>query len=132
MTALSETKFVRPLVYVTPIDFVRLCDVVKGATRGEGGFGLLREELGRMSIALEDRPRAFAQLGSRVAYKDLRTKRVLSVRIVPPTEADAEENRISVLSPIGAALIGLPTGAIFRWINGDGSTRAVKVLEVDA
>lgn len=130
MPALSDTRFARPLVYVTPLDFARLSDVVGKSAPTDGGSALLREELSRMMIASEDDPNEFVRLGSRVVYKDLRTKRVRSVRVVPPAQADGDENLVSVLSPIGAALIGLGAGAIFRWISSDGSTRAIKLIEV--
>ena len=83
-----------------------------------------------MSVAPDAEDGGFVRLGSSVLYKDLRTKRQRRVRLVRPGRENPEENEVSLLSPIGAALVGLAEGAIFRWPAPDGGTRAVKVLEV--
>jgi regulator of nucleoside diphosphate kinase len=72
----------------------------------------------------------FVRLGSWVVYKDLRTKRQRRIRLVRPGAENAEENEVSLFSPIGGALVGLAAGAIFRWAEPDGTLRAIKVLEV--
>jgi len=55
---------------------------------------------------------------------------VRRVQVVRPGSENAENNEISVLSQIGGALVGLTAGAIFRWPDTDGRTRAIKVLEI--
>jgi len=39
--------------------------------------------------------------------------------------------RISVLPPVGAALIGMTAGETFHWTDGDGRARGVRVLTID-
>ena len=62
-----------------------------------------------------------------------RTKngRAARVRVGLPGEADMDENRISVLAPVGAALIGLSTGDVFRWAGPDARARAIEVLRIE-
>lgn len=131
MSHLNATKFARPFVYATPTDLVRLRGYARGRPRGGPGVELLIEEIARMEAAPTGPSDTFVRLGAPVRYKDLRTKRERLVRVVGPEAADPEENRVSVLSPIGAALIGLCAGSIFRWLGPDGSARAIKVVEVE-
>lgn len=52
------------------------------------------------------------------------------VRLVYPGEADIERGRISVLTPVGAALIGLATNQSIDWIGQDNRPHHLHVLEV--
>lgn len=121
--------FARPPVYATAEDLSALREAAQRAQAAAPGAGLLRQELDRLAPAAEA-PAPFVRLGDVVRYRDLRTRRERQVRIVPPEAAEPEENWISVLAPVGAALIGLPEGAVFRWLEPSGLARAVKVLEI--
>ena len=69
-------------------------------------------------------------IGSQVRFRDEVTGREQTVSIVLPPEADIAAGRVSVLTPIGAALIGLRTGAKIGWETRDGEERRLTVLEV--
>lgn len=47
-----------------------------------------------------------------------------------PWDADARSERLSVLSPLGSALLGLAVGDVIPWPLPDGSTVRVRVLGV--
>jgi regulator of nucleoside diphosphate kinase len=51
--------------------------------------------------------------------------------LVYPQEANIAENRISVLTPIGAALIGLSRGQSIPWVGPDGRQHRLTVLHVE-
>ncbi len=72
---------------------------------------------------------AAAQMGSTVLFKsdDGQHKRVT---LVFPGEADISRDRISILTPIGIALIGLSEGQSITWITRDGRERGLTVLSV--
>lgn len=50
--------------------------------------------------------------------------------LVYPDEADVLEVKISVLTPIGAALIGLSVGQSIEWQTPAGGWRSLTVLQV--
>jgi len=127
---LNDTMFARPPVYVRRADLSELWRIAADAQKSAPEAQLFLEEFERLSIAPEARQDAFVRLGSAVVYKDLRTKRQRRVRLVRPGRENADENEISLLSPIGGALVGLSEGSIFRWMGSDGRLRAIKVLEV--
>jgi regulator of nucleoside diphosphate kinase len=111
-------------------DLPRLRDAARMAVPAEPGSELFLEELERLTIISHPAALSFARLGAVARYRDLRTKRERAIKIVPPQNADGDENAVSVLTPIGAALIGLKEGSIFRW-GEPGRTRAVKLLAVE-
>ena len=69
------------------------------------------------------------QMGSTLTYEvDGRRRRVT---LVYPTEADIDTGRISVLTPIGTALIGLAEGQSIEWTARDGRRQRLTVVEVE-
>ncbi len=69
-------------------------------------------------------------IGRAVTYRDETTGQEKAVTPVFPEEADIACGRISVLTPIGVALIGLAEGASLHWDTRDGKRRVLTVLRV--
>lgn len=69
-------------------------------------------------------------IGSEVTYRDLSTGRSQTVIVVYPEDADIARHRISVLTPIGVALLGLSTGATISWTSRDDQVRRLEVVDV--
>lgn len=69
-------------------------------------------------------------MGAEVAYRDLQTKQLRKVKIVFPEEADPALGQVSVLAPVGAALIGLSVGQEIYWDFPDGSVHRLVVESV--
>ena len=70
-------------------------------------------------------------MGTKVTFKDDTTGQVRTVVLVYPDEADVTEGKISVLTPIGAALIGLSAGQSIEWQTPAGGWRSLTVLGVE-
>lgn len=76
-------------------------------------------------------PSSVVQMGSRVTFvADDGQER--SVVLVYPGQADIGAGRISILTPIGTALIGLSEGQSIAWTTRDGRRRRLAVLRVEA
>jgi regulator of nucleoside diphosphate kinase len=69
-------------------------------------------------------------MNSRVRIKDFSTGRELTYQIVFPKDADVAESRISVLAPIGTALLGNRAGTAVKWRVPSGLRRFL-ILAVD-
>lgn len=69
-------------------------------------------------------------MGSTVDYRDETTGQTRTVTLVYPDEADLTAGKISVLSPVGAALIGLSVGQSIEWQTPVGGKRSLTVLRV--
>ena len=65
-----------------------------------------------------------------VDFRDGITEQIRRGMLVYPGEEDAGAERISVLSPLGAALIGLAEGQSFQWRSATGVRRTLQVIRV--
>jgi regulator of nucleoside diphosphate kinase len=78
----------------------------------------------------QDMPADVVTIGARVTFRDAATGADETVRIVLPQDASIDDGRVSVLAPIGAALIGLSVGQRIDWRLADGRVRRIEVREV--
>lgn len=93
--------------------------------------GQLAAELERATVVPADKiPENVVTIGSRVIFVDETTGKRRFVRIVDPQNADPARLEISVLEPVGAALIGLPVGGSIDWKFPDGRIRRLRVEEL--
>ena len=69
-------------------------------------------------------------IGSSVTYRDEQSGREKRVCLAFPEHADINRGLISVLTPIGVALLGLAPGDQCRWETRSGERRSLSVLDV--
>lgn len=98
-----------PAIVVTALDFDRLQQLVGSATGPAAEQ--LDAELARARIVSPDElaPDVVA-MNSDVTYEDLTAGSRRTVRVVYPRDAEPARGRVSVLAPLGAALLGLRVG----------------------
>ena len=91
----------------------------------------LESELERADIVdPREVPPDVVTMNSRVVFEDATTGNRTEVTIVFPQDADLERGRISVLAPVGTALLGLAEGDSIVWPFPDGSSRCLRVVQV--
>lgn len=91
----------------------------------------LQRELERaIVVSSEAVPRDVVTMNSRALYVDETTGERRLVQLVYPEEADAGASKVSVLAPVGAALLGLSVGQAIEWDFPDGSRRRLRVEDV--
>ena len=119
-----------PAIAIPSSDYDRLADLATAAPPLLARY--LERELARASIVSDPDfdPRA-ARIGSRVTYRDESTKRTRTVTLVWPLQADIAVGRISVLTAIGAALIGMRANTCIDWPAPLGGPRQLSVLAID-
>jgi regulator of nucleoside diphosphate kinase len=92
---------------------------------------LLFEELSRAEFCSADTlPADVVTMRSKVHFHDEETGEEHAVELVYPSAADMELGRLSVLTPVGAALIGLRRGSAIDWPNRLGAVRRLRIVEV--
>ena len=91
----------------------------------------LSREIDRAQLIsdVEVRP-GLVMMGSEVEFRDDVTGQVRRVTLVYPDVADVSAGKISVLTPIGAALIGLSVSQSIEFRSPSGGTRSLTVLSV--
>lgn len=89
---------------------------------------LLLEEVGRAQLCSRAAlPADVAAMGSTILYRDGARGTPRRVELVYPSHADVALGRISILTPVGAALIGMRAGNAILWPDRDGHLRDIMV-----
>lgn len=116
-------------IYVTEKDFMRLKNLLDSYDGDE--FEDLEIELDRASVLLDgDIPKDLITMNSQVKYLNVQDNKESLVTLVYPKDANSNEGKISILAPLGSALIGLKVGQEINWMFPDGKTRTLRILEV--
>lgn len=98
--------------------------------RGADPTGRLRTELDRaLVLDATALPAGTIGLNSRVRLRDLDSGETEEYVLSLPAQADPERQRLSVLAPVGTALLGYHVGDEIEWLT-PGGRRRLKVLEV--
>jgi regulator of nucleoside diphosphate kinase len=121
------------VLYLRASDLLALEVLIHQAAEGRDADSAARldEELARATIVPDHAlPRGTVALDSRVRFRDEITGRVRDVTLVLPAQATPAEGRISVLSPIGSALIGLGIHDRIEWPLPGGKRSRLQVLDV--
>jgi regulator of nucleoside diphosphate kinase len=123
------------VIWLTAQDYNRLrtllADLLRQSRGMQAGVATLEEilDLARV-VNPETVPGTVVTMNSRVLYEDLRTGEKGTVTIVYPADADATSGKISVLSPVGAALLGESEGNEVELPLPYGQTRRIRIDSV--
>lgn len=92
---------------------------------------LLLDEIGRANIVKAERigPDVVTMMAT-VEFVDEESGAVRSVQLVYPADADISAGRVSILTLIGAALIGLREGQVINWPDRSGKHRKLRIASV--
>lgn len=127
---MKQQTFELPKIYLSASDEENLRNLVLQTPKGEGRE-LLEEELNRAEILpARPFPADIVKMNSTVRFMDEDSGEEMKLTLVLPGKADIQARRISVLAPVGAALLGLPSGQSISWPMPDGRIRTLKILEV--
>ena len=128
----KTTYGAKPRITLTAHDHERLSQLARAAASTMPDVAAeLTEELDRAHVLAKGRhPVDVVCMGSEVVYRDDTTGRVQTVTLVYPNEADIAKGRASVLTPVGAALIGLTAGKSINWRTRTGEMKRLTVLQV--
>lgn len=120
-------------ITVTTLDHQRILALldIYGAGKLAAACEALELELDRAEIVPSEKiPPTVVTMNSTVEYEDEQTGRVKEVTLVYPQHADIAQSKVSLLAPIGTALLGLHVGQSIAWPLPDGRTTSVKVLSI--
>lgn len=120
-------------IYISKEDYDRLRRLVDGRRAGDYRdteyLNTLDVELERAEVVGSGEiPRGVVTMNSEIHLKDLDTGEVKTYRLVYPAQVQ-DDNSISVLAPIGTAMLGYRVGDIIEWRVPKG-LRRLKVLKV--
>jgi regulator of nucleoside diphosphate kinase len=116
-------------ITVTESDYRKLLSLIEAADSAAADN--LDTELSRAEIVPDHLlPADTVAMGSTVTFRDRDNGAETTVTLVFPREANVDQMRISVLSPVGSALIGLRIGGAIDWPMPGGRQRRLEVVTV--
>ena len=124
----------RQSIVITDSDMERLGRFVRGAShslyRDEQQVNLLDNVLQKAEVRPpHSMPKSIVRMRSRVQVRDIRTRKEDVYTVVFPDEANASLGLISVLAPIGIALLGRRKGAVVE-ASVPGGIRRLRIVQV--
>lgn len=119
-------------IVVTETDLERLTRLLHGQPeRNAPACEALEEELSRADVvAPADISPDVVTMNSRARFVDEDAHEELEITLVYPRDADVARGRVSVLAPVGAALLGLAVGQSIAWPLPYGATKRLRVSAV--
>lgn len=129
MTRGSRAK---PTVTLSAEDYERLSALAHAARKRMPDLAdELADEIARAHVLAKGKhPQHMVYMNSEVEFRDDTTGKVQRVTLVYPEDADISQRKVSVLTPVGTALIGLGTGHSITWETPGGEVRQLTVLSV--
>ena len=116
MTSPSSSNPGRPPIHMIDAEADRLTELALAREEALPQVcGLLLREINRASIH---------------TARTIPDNIVVTVQLVYPGDADISAGRISILTPVGAGLIGLRKGQSIRWPDRDGDIRTLSIVDV--
>ena len=122
-----------PPIVLTATDHDRLSALVEAISEKlPEVYEYLTVELERATVIdASELTMTVVTMGARVAFRDEVTGQERTVTLVYPRDADLATCRVSVLTPIGAALIGVAEGQSITWYTREGEAKILTVLAVE-
>lgn len=107
-------------IYITSFDLLRLEELLEViseySTRDNKHLDELTNELFRAEVVdAKNIPPDVITMNSKVRLVDMESKEDKIYTLVFPSEANIDENKISILAPIGTAMLGYNVGDIIKW-----------------
>ncbi|WP_112663565.1 nucleoside diphosphate kinase regulator [Microvirga flavescens] len=133
LPAKSRSQSKKPPIKINRMDHERLLKLAEvAAGRMPEVSDYLLNELERARIIADgSKIPSLVAMGSTVTFRDEQTGRTERVTLVFPEQANIDEKRISILTPIGAALIGLSEGQSITWPTRTGEEHRLHVIAVE-
>ena len=122
-----------PKIIISAEDLEHIEALADGAVeRNPALADRLFEEISRARIVSAAKmPANVVSIGNRVTYRDDASGQERCVTLVYPEDADITQQRVSLMTPIGVALLGLSEGAAFHWDTRDSQRKTLTVIKVE-
>ncbi|MEZ2586760.1 nucleoside diphosphate kinase regulator [Kluyvera intermedia] len=122
----------RPAIIINEFDAERIDRLLEQPAYANSPVAnALNDELDRAQMcAPEDMPHDVVSMNSQVKFRDLTTGEERVRTLVFPANMTDSATQLSVMAPVGAALLGLRTGSTIHWELPGGTSTHLEVLEL--
>lgn len=119
---------------LTELDHVRLLNLARRARRGDSSLAprlAIEHLLDACAIVPSRRiPPDVVTMYSQAMLQDLESGQRSNLTLCYPADAEPAAGFVSVLSPVGASLLGQTVGSVARWSTPAGDERAAEILAI--
>ncbi|SLN49131.1 nucleoside diphosphate kinase regulator [Oceanibacterium hippocampi] len=127
----SETTLGSDAIIVTDRDHERLFGLANRYDQLNEVSRMLAQELENAKVVdATEIPATVVTMNSQVTVREEDTGKVRTYTLVYPGEADISAGKLSILTPVGTALIGLSEGETMEWTTRDGRSKELTVVKV--
>jgi regulator of nucleoside diphosphate kinase len=120
-----------PDLVLSSLDLDRLDQLLSRLPAKDPARLSLERELDRGAVVEpENMPADVVTMNSRVRLRLLKTGDESCLTLVYPKDLDASGDKVSVLAPVGSALLGLSEGDEIHWSMPDGEIQSIQVLQL--
>jgi regulator of nucleoside diphosphate kinase len=127
---MSTNEPAPPLV-LSRLDCDRLEALLDRPAHAGPAFDALRDEIARAEVREpQDMPKDAITMNSTARFLDEASGQEREMTLVFPHEADGSPGKVSILAPVGSALLGLRTGQSIDWPMPGGNSIRLRVLEI--
>ena len=123
-----------PSIILTRLDVQRLERLIDSLDESTPGITALQAELDRAEsiVGHEEVPAGVVTMNSRVHCREQGSGKDYHLTLVYPKDANADEGKVSILAPVGSALLGLKVGQHIDWPAPGGKTLKLTLLAVES
>lgn len=123
----------KPGIVVNKSDHARLVQLANGLLdrKPEMAEELLTELERARVVERGEMLQSTVQMGSTVEYQT-QEGQPRNLTLVYPADADIAQGKVSILTPVGTALLGLRAGQTMEWVANDGRSHSLTVISVQA
>jgi regulator of nucleoside diphosphate kinase len=122
----------RPEITISSLDSIRLFKLIESLkTKKMVGISELEEELARANIVEPTEvPPTIVTMNSTVKFTVESSRDEFMMTLVYPKDLDLSGDKISILAPVGSALLGLSQGDEIEWPKPGGGLIKIKIKEI--
>jgi regulator of nucleoside diphosphate kinase len=119
----------RPAIVLTRSDRDNLCNLIARPCASSSTTEFLLQEIERAEIVPDAVASSLVTIGARVQFIDNKSYKISEGRLTFPDDIQLK-HAISILSPLGSALLGLGPGQSIDWIDDAGEDHRLTVVAV--
>ncbi|EGU46436.1 regulator of nucleoside diphosphate kinase [Vibrio ichthyoenteri ATCC 700023] len=122
---------IKPEITLSSLDVDRIYNLIESLSRNSVSTEQLEQELERGTIvAPEQLPPNVVTMNSRVKFVIESSQKEFEMTLVYPKDMNNSLEKVSILAPIGSALLGLSVGDTIQWPKPDGMLVNVSIIDV--
>lgn len=120
----------KPRITISSLDLERLESLLDSVDESSASIAL-EDELARARVlAPEKMPKDVVTMNSTVRFKVSSSDKEFRLTLVYPKDMKDPSETVSILAPVGSALLGLSVGSEIQWPTPDGKSNVVHIDEV--